>query len=453
MVAPTDVQEVSLGQAKLEARALARAGDYPRALARLEQLSAAFPPDDDLRFAIADVLDQAGLPEPAADVYEALAPHLVHAGRPLRALVAARLMKALGRPSDALEALLAETYGAGSTRLAAAHTFRHAPVDQQAPAPAAADAPADGDMPALVARARARALELGGRGGYPAQLHPIPFLSELPAETLAAVLPTLTLHRLGHGQAVMRQGELGTSFYLLAGGELRVSARAEDGGERELARLYENSLFGEMALITSQPRAASVTVVEAADVLEATREALGAVGVRMPALEPALDRFTRERLIRNLLATSPLFTPFTKDQQAELLKRFEGVEVDAGSDIIRQGEPGQGLYVVLSGELEVAARPTPDQPEVRLAKLRAGDMCGEMSLLASDGRQLTTASVRALSKCNLLFLARVYVERLAAAIPEVQSHLAALAARRAEDNTVRLGARLPDEPVDIDVLL
>jgi CRP-like cAMP-binding protein len=448
----TDGREMSLRQAKLDVHALVRAGQYPSALARLEQLAAAFPLDDDLRFAIADVLDRAGLPEQAADVYQALAPHLVHAGRPLRALVAARLLKALGRASEPIEALLAETYGAGSGRLAAAFTFRSAPLDQQTPAPPATGDTADGDMAALVERARARALDLGGHSGYPAQLHPIPFLSDLPADTLAAVLPTLVLHRLDNGQAVMRQGELGTSFYLLAAGELRVSARA-DGTDRELARLHENSLFGEMALITSQPRAASVTVVESADVLEATREALGAVGVRMPALEPALDRFARERLIRNLLSTSPLFTPFTKDQQADLLKRFEGVEVDAGSDIIRQGEPGQGLYVVLSGELEVAARPDDDQPQVRLAKLHAGDICGEMSLLASDGRQLTTASVRALSKCNLLFLARVYVERLAGAIPEVRAHLAALAARRAEDNTVRLGARLPDEPVEIDVLL
>jgi CRP-like cAMP-binding protein len=101
----------------------------------------------------------------------------------------------------------------------------------------------------------------------------------------------------------------------------------------------------------------------------------------------------------------------------------------------------------------VAARAEPGLPEMRLAQLHAGDICGEMSLLATEGHHLTTASVRALSKCNLLFLARVYVERLAAAVPEVRSHLAAIAARRAEDNSLRLGPRLPDEPVDIDVLL
>ena len=112
-----------------------------------------------------------------------------------------------------------------------------------------------------------------------------------------------------------------------------------------------------MALITAQPRAASVAAVGEATVLEVTREALDRVREQSPAVQQALDRFARERLIRNLLATSPLFTPFTKDQQAELLRRFEGVEVDPGAEIIRQGDQGQGLYVVLSGALQVSARP------------------------------------------------------------------------------------------------
>ena len=90
------------------------------------------------------------------------------------------------------------------------------------------------------------------------------------------------LHQLGTGEAVMRQGETGTSFYLVAGGELRVSVAAGDKPPRELARLHEGSLFGEMALITAQPRVASVTAVGPALVLEVTRQALVACASRSP---------------------------------------------------------------------------------------------------------------------------------------------------------------------------
>ena len=62
------------------------------------------------------------------------------------------------------------------------------------------------------------------------------------------------------------------------------------------------------------------------------------------------------------------------------------------------------------------------------------------------------ATVRATSRCNLLFLARVYVQRLAEAIPEIGGYFATVASRRADDNSLRLGAAtLPPEPIELDV--
>jgi CRP-like cAMP-binding protein len=257
------------------------------------------------------------------------------------------------------------------------------------------------------------------------------------------------VRRLVDGELVVRQGDPGTSLFLVAGGELRVIVTGPDGAHREVARLYENTLFGEMALITGTTRGASVLVVGAADVLEVSREALARVALQIPAVAGELDRFARERLIKNLLATSPLFTPFTKDQQTELLLRFEGVEVEPGAEVICEGDAGTGLYVVLSGELEAITRTAPEAEPILLGKLGTGDILGEMSLLS---HQPTSATVRAVCKCMLLFLDRTYVERLAAAIPEVRAYFAGVATRRAEGNTVRLGASyLPAQPIELDV--
>jgi CRP-like cAMP-binding protein len=243
----------------------------------------------------------------------------------------------------------------------------------------------------------------------------------------------------------MRQGEPGSSIYLVASGELRVWVRPAAGSDRELARVHGNSLVGEMALLTSQPRAANVSVVRDADVFELTREALDRLAAQTPALQASLDRFTRERLIKNLLAASPLFQPFTKEQQAELLRRFEGMEVNPSVEIIREGDQGRGLFVVLSGELEVFTADPVSRTAVVLGQLHAGDIFGEMSLLT----QLpASATVRSLTRCNLLFLARVYVERLSAAFPEVATYFAQVAERRARDNGLRLGPALPEEPVE-----
>jgi CRP-like cAMP-binding protein len=434
-----------LGQAKAEARKHFGAGDYPRALRWYDRILAAMPADHETRLRIADVFAKLGLTDEARDVYRQVAGYDLLAGHPLAAVVACRALDTLGAPAEDLLARIAETYGTGSPSLTR-FAIRPAPPDPETPldlGPIADTDPFDD----LVAAARARALDVGGLM-VPQQHHPLPFLSELDPRSLLAVLQRAAVRRLADGELVVRQGEPGTSLYLVAGGELRVLVTGSDNAEREVARLYENTLFGEMALITSTPRGASVAVVGEADVLEVSREALAHVTTLIPAVATELDRFARERLIKNLLATSPLFTPFTKDQQSELLRRFEGVEVEAGTEVIREGEQGTGLFVALSGELEAVSRAGGGEPVV-LGRLRTGDIFGEMSLLT---HQPTSATVRALGKCMLLFLDRTYVERLAGAVPEVRAYFSGVASRRSQDNTLRLGASpLPAEGMEVDL--
>lgn len=422
----------TLAEAKAEALGMLRASDYARALRAYDQILAAQPLDHEVRLKIADLLGKAGLEEEAAEVYRAVALHDVRTGHPLAAVVACHALAALGRPAEDILALVAESYASGSPQLAR-FAVRPAPADPRTPV-AAWDPLAGEPFDKVADRSRRRALDLSAFAGQELQFHPLPFFSELGPQPLMAVLRSLKVHRLGDGAVVTRQGDPGTALYLVASGDVRVTTKAADGVEREVARLHENTLFGEMALITNQPRSASVTVVDEADVIEVSREALVRVTAQIPAIKEVLDRFTRERLIKNLLQSSPLFTPFSRQQQSDLLRRFEGHDVEAGSDVIREGEPGVGLFVVLSGELEVVTSRAGAAPVI-LARLGPGDIFGEMSLVT---QQPASATVRARTRAMLLFLSRTYVERLAAAIPEVSAYFGQVAARRALDNTVVL---------------
>jgi CRP-like cAMP-binding protein len=433
----------TLGEVRVQARRLFHEGDYARSLRAYDQILTAVPLDYQVRFKIADILAKVGLSAEAAEVYRTIALHDIRTGHPLPAIVACEALEALGGNADELLGMLATTYASGSPHLGR-FAVRPAPVPPETRVEApdlAGNEPFDG----VADRARQRALDLSAFTDTQQQFHPLPFFSELGPDAFLAVLRSLVVRRLEDGAVVTRQGEPGTALYLVASGEVRVVV-ADAGGEREIAHLFESSLFGEMALITDQPRSASVVVVGEADIIEVSKEALARVTRQIPALKEVLDRFTRERLIKNLMQTSPLFTPFTKAQQSDLLKRFEGHEVEPGMELIRQGEPGQGLFVVLSGTLEVVA--SADGEPVRLARLQTGDICGEMSLLA---HQLTSATVRAVSRGTVLFLAREYVERLSAAIPEVRSYFEAVAARRAQDNSLRLrGRSLPQDVTEVD---
>jgi CRP-like cAMP-binding protein len=200
------------------------------------------------------------------------------------------------------------------------------------------------------------------------------------------------------------------------------------GKQTELARLGEGAIFGELALVAAQPRSASVEVVGEADLLEMGAEALRAAASDLPQLAEALDRFTRERLLKNLLATSPLFRPFSAQQRVDLARRFTGHDVAPGTDLIREGDPGRGLYIVLSGDVEVLKGEEPF--EQTLATLRTGDVFGEIALIRGTP---ATATVRAGRPATVLFLAREYFERLLAALPEMRAFFETLTEERLRD--------------------
>jgi CRP-like cAMP-binding protein len=434
----------TLRQARAEARRLREQGDHARALAIYQHILWAVPLDYEVRTQIADVLVDLGAADAAAQVYRTVAIHDIRAGHPLPALVACQALVKLGLAIDDIESLLVKTYASGSPQLAR-FAIRPAPVDPNTKVDPPSATPKS--LQHAAEQALRAALDLSAFVGYQEQYHPLPFLSELTPESFVAVARSLTILRLKDGDVVMHQGDTGDSLFLVASGELRVFVKTPDG-PKDVAHLFENTLFGEMALITGQPRTASVAVVGEADVIQVSKTALVAVIAAVPAVREALDRFSRERLIKNLLQTSPLFAPFTKSQQGELLRRFEGHEIEVGVDIIREGERGQGLFLILSGEVDVLSHAGSPNP-VTLAHLRAGDLFGEMSLVTD---QPTSATVRASTPTTVLFLAREYVERLSEAVPEIQAYFEQLALGRARDNTLRADkGALPVEEFDVDL--
>lgn len=419
---------MKFGQARDEARRLLQAGDYPAALAAHHHLLLAAPHDLEVRLGAADVLAKVGLIDEAGEVYQTVARHSLDTGRPLLAAVAAHLAAEHGvaggpaRP-DLLREIATRTAG-GSPHLVK-FAVRPAPTDPEQEIESAPVAAAPFDQ--LAEETRRLATDGTPFEGRNDAFHPLPLLSELGPAELHAVLQSAALRRLNDGQPVVRQGDPGTALFFVGRGQVRVVGVTPDGEEHEHARLHENALFGEMALLTSQPRSASVAAMADADVLEVSRGALAAIGARHPEVAILLDRYARERLIKNLLATSPLFTPFTRAQQADLLRRFEGIEFAAGADVIGEGDEGKGLFVVLSGQVQVL-RATPGGDTVQLARLQPGDVFGEMALLA-DGP--TNATVRATTPLTTLFLPRGYFERLVTAIPELRQYFQELAAMRA----------------------
>jgi CRP-like cAMP-binding protein len=77
----------------------------------------------------------------------------------------------------------------------------------------------------------------------------------------------------------------------------------------------------------------------------------------------------------------------------------EAKEVAAGGELFREGDAGDGLYLVVAGEIEVVKRGSAG--EHSLAKLGPGGVLGEMSLVTSDAR---SATGRAIAQTSVLHL-------------------------------------------------
>jgi nitric-oxide synthase len=107
---------------------------------------------------------------------------------------------------------------------------------------------------------------------------------------------------------------------------------------------------------------------------------------------------------RRRLAAVPLFAPLEPAELERLAAQAQPVSARAGEVLVREGEPGDRMYVIDAGSVQVYAGGF-DGGDVVLARLEAGQWFGEQALLPW-GSAHRNASVRALEDCRLLAVSR-----------------------------------------------
>src|ERR1044071_3211547 len=103
-----------------------------------------------------------------------------------------------------------------------------------------------------------------------------------------------------------------------------------------------------------------------------------------------------------LLAGIEFFALLKEDDRQALANVVDSITLNAGDTLFNAGEPGESLFVVRTGSIELFIKGTVGQ-KIVLTIAEAGDLFGELSLLDSGPR---TATAIALSDTNLLMLDR-----------------------------------------------
>ena len=93
-------------------------------------------------------------------------------------------------------------------------------------------------------------------------LKKVPLFSELNNDELEAVRGIVTTYEVSKKNIVVQEGEPGDAMYIILDGSVKISYYTADGQEVVLSILSNGSFFGEMALLDSQPRSATVTTME-----------------------------------------------------------------------------------------------------------------------------------------------------------------------------------------------
>jgi CRP/FNR family transcriptional regulator, cyclic AMP receptor protein len=147
-----------------------------------------------------------------------------------------------------------------------------------------------------------------------------------------------------------------------------------------------------------------------------------------------------------------LFDLLEEDDRIALAEVVDYEEVAEGATLFQTGEPGESLFVVRSGEIELYIKDTAGQ-KIVLTTARAGDMFGELSLLDSGPR---TATALALLDTGLLVLDRDDLLLLFQKRPDSALHMLAAMSRmtRKADELLRTRvSRNVNEEVQVNFTL
>jgi len=159
------------------------------------------------------------------------------------------------------------------------------------------------------------------------RLNRVSIFAPLSDEEIEKLAGSSTTRIYAPGEAIVRQGQEGNSMFVIIRGAVKVQVPEKDY-QKTISTLGENDFFGEMSLLTGEPRTANVIAVSESEVLRIDKAGLRPIFEGNPALVDAVSELVEERreLLRQTL-TSESEDLGAKDQKGVLpsIRRFFGL--------------------------------------------------------------------------------------------------------------------------------
>jgi CRP-like cAMP-binding protein len=253
-----------------------------------------------------------------------------------------------------------------------------------------------------------------------------PLFAGLDDRSFARLVTSARLVDLPAGEVLFRQGDEGDALYVITEG--RVGVIDEGPPRTGVAQLKDGDFFGEIALLTRQPRNATISALDDTQLIAVDRDLVLELSAADPRFLTALLRFLRDRLAGKLMSTNPLFTTLSERDRHALQSKFRFVEVDSGATLLAEGSKPDGLILLLTGKAQVLRKQK--DATVLLGALASGDIAGELALI-TDKPSLVT--VRAIEKCLVLELPAQAFLKIVHARPEAMAFVTRVIEQRTQE--------------------
>ena len=123
-----------------------------------------------------------------------------------------------------------------------------------------------------------------------------PLFTSFSEAELVAVIGGLELLSFEPGDIIITQGEAGDSMFVLTDGITKAFVRDASGHHKQVREMEEGTFFGEISILTGQPRTATVTAATRCELLELDRKTLDSITETHPHVREVLQQFCDERL-------------------------------------------------------------------------------------------------------------------------------------------------------------
>lgn len=214
-------------------------------------------------------------------------------------------------------------------------------------------------------------------------LREIPILADLSDDMLNGLMQVLKFKAFGQGQTIIRRGEPGEEFFILADGQAQVIIGGQGVPEEVVDVLSPGDSFGEIALVERVTRTATIRALTPVKTLVLQRQAFDKL---FPEGSEQRARLTSMIRQVKLVLESQALSHLAPRQIRELLRFCQPRTFAAGEFLIKENTVGDAAFLVESGEVQVV------KESYELASLGRGELVGAISLIKDIKR---TASVRA----------------------------------------------------------